>query len=66
MKRPNWFQVSAEGGKAIGALHQYATTGTSLPADLTHLIFLRVSQINGCAHCIDIHTRDLIRNGMSV
>ncbi|WP_342355175.1 carboxymuconolactone decarboxylase family protein, partial [Phytobacter massiliensis] len=26
--------------------------------------FLRVSQINGCAHCIDIHTRDLIKCGM--
>ncbi|MEJ8323746.1 carboxymuconolactone decarboxylase family protein [Kosakonia sacchari] len=66
MKRPNWFQVSAEGGKAIGALHHYATTGTNLPADLIHLIFLTVSQINGCAHCIDIHTRDLIKAGMSV
>lgn len=33
---------------------------------LTHLVFLRVSQINGCAHCIDIHTRDLLAEGMSV
>ncbi|WP_394516779.1 carboxymuconolactone decarboxylase family protein [Pantoea sp. SGAir0175] len=66
MKRPNWFQVSAEGGKAIGAIHNYAITGTSLPDDLIHLIFLRVSQINGCAHCIDIHARDLIKSGMSV
>lgn len=66
MKRPNWFQVSTEGGKAMGALHHYATTATNLPAELVHLIFLRVSQINGCAHCIDIHTRDLIKSGMSV
>ena len=66
MKRPNWFQVSAEGSKAIGALHNYAITGTSLPDNLIHLIFLRVSQINGCAHCIDIHARDLIKSGMSV
>ncbi|HGE6930094.1 TPA: carboxymuconolactone decarboxylase family protein [Enterobacter cloacae] len=66
MKRPNWFQVSDKGGKAIAALHHYATTGTGLPAELIHLIFLRVSQINGCAHCIDIHTRDLIKSGMSV
>ncbi|MCS6037866.1 carboxymuconolactone decarboxylase family protein [Klebsiella pneumoniae subsp. pneumoniae] len=55
MKRPNWFQVSDKGGKAIAALHHYATTGTGLPAELIHLIFLRVSQINGCAHCIDIY-----------
>ncbi|MEB7501771.1 carboxymuconolactone decarboxylase family protein [Leclercia pneumoniae] len=66
MKRPNWFQVSTEGGKAMGALHHYATTATNLPAELVHLIFLRVSQINGCAHCIDIHTRDLIKSGVSV
>ncbi|UIN20323.1 carboxymuconolactone decarboxylase family protein [Herbaspirillum frisingense] len=66
MKRPNWFQVSGEGAKALGALHHYVTTGTDLPGELIHLVFLRVSQINGCAHCIDIHTRDLIKSGMSV
>lgn len=27
MKRPNWFQVSAEGSKALGTLHHFATTG---------------------------------------
>jgi len=31
------------------------------PARLIHLVFLRVSQINGCAHCIDLHTRDLLK-----
>ncbi|QNB08649.1 carboxymuconolactone decarboxylase family protein [Herbaspirillum frisingense] len=66
MKRPNWFQVSGEGAKALGALHHYVTTGTDLSGELIHLVFLRVSQINGCAHCIDIHTRDLIKSGMSV
>jgi len=66
MKRPNWFQVSAEGAKAVGALHHYVTTGTQLPPDLIHLVFLRASQLNGCAHCIDIHTRDLIKNGVKV
>lgn len=66
MKRPNWFQVSAEGAKAVGALHHYVTTGTSLASELIHLVFLRASQINGCAHCIDIHTRDLIKNGMAI
>ena len=30
-----------------------------------HLVFLRVSQINGCAHCIDMHSRDL-RKTMSI
>ncbi|WP_019654568.1 carboxymuconolactone decarboxylase family protein [Variovorax atrisoli] len=66
MKRANWFAVSPEGAKAVGGLHHFVTTGTALPPRLIHLVFLRVSQINGCAYCIDIHTRDLIKQGMSV
>lgn len=66
MNRANWFQVSQEGAKALGALHHYTTTGTGLAPELIHLVFLRVSQLNGCAHCIDVHTRDLIKHGMSV
>lgn len=66
MNRSNWFAVAPEGAKAVGALHQYALSGTQLPSTLIHLVFLRVSQLNGCAHCIDIHTRDLIKEGVSV
>ena len=29
------------------------------------LIFLRVSQINGCAYCVDLHARDLRLAGES-
>jgi AhpD family alkylhydroperoxidase len=32
-----------------------------LGARLVDLVFLRVSQINGCAFCIDMHWRDLIK-----
>ncbi|SEI37959.1 carboxymuconolactone decarboxylase family protein [Frateuria terrea] len=66
MKRANWFAISPEGAKAVGTLHHFVTTGMALPARLIHLVFLRVSQINGCAHCIDVHTRDLIKEGMSL
>ena len=66
MKRPNWLQLSAGGAKAVGALHHNVTTGTNLPDELIHLVFLRASQLNGCAHCIDIHTRDLIKSGMTI
>ena len=66
MNRAVWFQASPEAAKAVGALHHFVTTSTGLPGLLTHLVFLRVSQINGCAHCIDIHTRDLLSEGMSV
>lgn len=66
MNRAVWFQASPEGARAVGVLHQFVTKSTGLPSLLTHLVFLRVSQINGCAHCIDIHTRDLLAEGMSV
>lgn len=66
MIRANWFAASPAGARAFGSLHQYVLTGTSLPGALVHLVFLRVSQLNGCAHCIDIHTRDLLDAGTSV
>src|SRR5690242_2608631 len=56
-----WNEVAPQGAKALFGIHHYITTGTDLPQELIHLIFLRVSQINGCAHCIDLHTRDLLK-----
>jgi len=28
-----------------------------------HLIYFRVSQINGCAYCLDMHSKDLLAAG---
>ncbi len=36
-----------------------------LPENLLHLVKLRVSQINGCAYCIDMHSKDLRAVGES-
>jgi len=30
---------------------------------LKELIKIRASQINGCAYCIDMHTKDALKNG---
>ena len=56
-----WNEVAPQGAKALYIIHHYITTSTDLPNELIHLVFLRVSQINGCAHCIDLHTRDLLK-----
>jgi AhpD family alkylhydroperoxidase len=61
LTRLNWHDVAPNGAKALFGVHQYVTHGTDLPEELIHLVFLRVSQINGCAHCIDTHTRDLLK-----
>ncbi|GLV90173.1 MULTISPECIES: carboxymuconolactone decarboxylase family protein [Streptomyces] len=36
---------------------------SSLPAATQELVALRVSQINGCAFCIDMHTKDATAAG---
>ena len=61
IKRLVWSEVAPQGAKALYGIHHYIMTSTELPEELIHLIFLRVSQINGCAHCIDLHTRDLLK-----
>ena len=61
MKRLNWSEIAPEGAKALFGVHHYVTKKIDLPEELIHLVFLRVSQINGCAHCIDMHTRDLLK-----
>jgi AhpD family alkylhydroperoxidase len=60
-KRLIWHEIAPQGAKALFGIHHYVTTSTKLPEELIHLVFLRVSQINGCAHCIDLHTRDLLK-----
>ncbi|GAA1555386.1 carboxymuconolactone decarboxylase family protein [Actinomadura kijaniata] len=39
--------------------------GGVLPDALLHLLKLRVSQINGCAYCVDMHAHDLRKAGES-
>lgn len=36
-----------------------AVSGTGLDARLLDLVKLRASQINGCAYCLDMHSKDL-------
>lgn len=63
--RIDYAKASADGFKAFGAV--YVTLQKSgLPKQLVDLVYLRVSQINGCAYCIDMHTRDLLKGGLTV
>lgn len=66
MSRANYYALAPEGMKGMGAIHQYLTEQSGLPKELVELVFLRVSQINGCAFCIDMHSRSLIKLGFSV
>jgi AhpD family alkylhydroperoxidase len=63
--RIDYTKASPEGYKAFGGV--YATLLKSdLPKQLIDLVYLRVSEINGCAYCIDMHSRDLLKSGLAV
>jgi len=40
-----------------------ASSSTGLEPSLRELVKLRVSQINGCAFCVDLHSRDARKAG---
>jgi AhpD family alkylhydroperoxidase len=63
--RIDYAKASPEPFKAFGAVYA-SVLKSSLPKEFVNLIYLRVSQINGCAFCIDLHSRDLIKSGLSI
>jgi len=46
-----------------GMLDVNAAVKEALDPKLVDLVFQRVSQINGCAYCVDLHWRDLLAAG---
>jgi AhpD family alkylhydroperoxidase len=64
LARMDFRKASPEGAKALGALHGFLHH-CGLERSLLELVKLRASQINGCAHCIDMHTKELRADGES-
>jgi AhpD family alkylhydroperoxidase len=50
-------------GAAQPAARRRVRICSPVPSRLVDLVFLRVSQINGRAYCIDMHSRALLRAG---
>ena len=61
--RMNYVAASPDGAKALAHVHTYVSQ-SGLPKALIDMVYLRVSHINGCAYCIDMHTRDLLKAGV--
>jgi AhpD family alkylhydroperoxidase len=61
-KRLDYNHIAPAGAKALGGVYGYVMQ-SKLPATLINLVYLRVSQINNCAYCLDMHTRDLLKGG---
>ena len=63
--RIDYAEASPGGYKAFGGVYLHVQK-SGLSPELVNLVYLRVSQINGCAFCIDMHTRDLLKSGVSI
>ena len=62
--RLNPYQAAPDPMKAVAALETYIQ-GSSLEPGLVELIKMRASQINGCAYCLHMHSRDARARGES-
>ena len=60
--RTDFYTASPDAMKAMLAL-EAAVGKLSIELPLLELIRLRVSQINGCAFCLDMHTADARKGG---
>ncbi len=55
--RLDFFKISPQGVAALRQLESYLS-GCGLEPSLLELVKTRASQINGCAYCLDMHTKD--------
>lgn len=60
--RINGSEILPQGYKALGAV-QHVVDQSNIDAKLLELIKMRASQINGCAYCLDMHSKDAIAIG---
>src|SRR4030081_3598548 len=64
-QRLDYTAIAPAGMKALGSVYGYILQ-SGLPRLLVNMVYLRASQINGCAYCIDMHSRELIKEGLAV
>lgn len=62
-KRINYMTAAPDSVKGFLAVHGYVSQ-SGLDVNLVNLVYLRVSQINNCAYCIDMHSQDLVKHGV--
>ena len=62
MKRINVYEIERNTYKAMINMESYVKN-SQIPELLRELIKIRASQINGCAYCLDMHTRESLALG---
>jgi AhpD family alkylhydroperoxidase len=51
-------KIAPDAYKAVLHVQAYLNHHSGLEDSLVNLVYLRASQINGCAYCIDMHSKD--------
>lgn len=64
-QRLDYTKAAPGGLKAFGSVYGYIMQ-SALDAQLLEMVYLRISQINGCAYCLDMHTRDLLSKNFPI
>ncbi|MBH5371716.1 carboxymuconolactone decarboxylase family protein [Bradyrhizobium glycinis] len=64
-RRLDYNHIAPAGVRALGGVYGYVMQ-SGVPAELVELVYLRISQINNCAYCLDMHTRDLLKKGEKI
>jgi AhpD family alkylhydroperoxidase len=64
LRLPYW-QIAPDAVKRMMAINSYLLASLIEPT-LRHLVWLRVSQINGCAYCVELHAREALHDGEAV
>jgi AhpD family alkylhydroperoxidase len=54
-------KLAPDGYQAVAALEGYVSS--VVDGTLLHLIKLRASVVNGCTFCVDMHSRDALKEG---
>lgn len=60
--RLDWYKTLPKGLEAMLGL-QKVVDDSKIDHKLLELVKIRASQINGCAHCLEMHTKDAIALG---
>lgn len=61
-KRIQIDEIEPKGYQSMFALEKYLI-GAEISTNHIHLIKMRASQINGCAFCLDMHSKDALKHG---
>ncbi|WP_421995712.1 carboxymuconolactone decarboxylase family protein [Roseococcus sp.] len=64
-ERIDYMKVAPAGVKALGGVYGYIMQ-SGLPEELLELAYYRTSQINGCAYCLDLHSKALTAKGFAL